>query len=282
MSEIVSEHQNPEQSSSLESSQDTEEILSQQDYIPTPFEESSFEVVGEEVKERDFCALEVEIVPQETAQVDPMFQQFDDSRPESPSKLWHLPEEFAYTGETKEEEEEVNHQEILEEHGKQQYQEGHTAGYQEGYSAAEESVAARYEDLSNQISELGKKISTGADEYFGRLERESIKLSLEVAKKILQITAEVKPDYILDVIRQGLKSLGGSKPLKIRLSPQDFEFLEVVGVPLELSSEELGVEYVADEEIVFGCLIETDFGKADLQIDSMWEQIRQKLEELYK
>ena len=43
------------------------------------------------------------------------------------------------------------------------------------------------------------------------------------------------------VIREGLSKLGAGKPLRIRISPKDMEFIEIVGLPVEISKEELGV-----------------------------------------
>lgn len=56
----------------------------------------------------------------------------------------------------------------------------------------------------------------------------------------------------------------------------------MIGLPVELNTEELGVTYVADESIQSGCVVETNFGELDLQLDQMWEQLRVSIEEAFK
>ncbi|MCB0358146.1 MAG: hypothetical protein KDD44_00865, partial [Bdellovibrionales bacterium] len=153
------------------------------------------------------------------------------------------------------------------------FEEGRAAGDAEGYERGKGEVAEHYQQLATRVEAIAKEMDVRATEFFATVERNALEFSLAVAKKIVLSTAEANPEYIYQVIQQGLSRLGGAKPLKIRISPQDYEFLEVVGLPETLQSSELGVEYVADDAIAAGCVIQTDFGEVDLQLDSMWEQI---------
>ena len=68
-----------------------------------------------------------------------------------------------------------------------------------------------------------------------RLEKQAVDLSLQVSRKILATTAEIKPEYIITVIKEALTQLGAAKPVRIRVSPDDYEFLMVIGLPISLT-----------------------------------------------
>ena len=265
-----------------------EEVVrcAQQDFRPSPYNKTEWETVGERWPHRDFLPLEISVVGDDRLTPDPMFAVFDEGltgkgvdlighgglAPHSKSVV-ESDEPRAPT------EEEIR---ALEELLEQKFAEGKQAGYQEGYREGELSVAERYEKLSARVSEITNGISAQVQGLLNRLQVEAVELSLQISRKILATTVEVRPDYIVDVIREALKSLGAAKPLRVRVSPQDYEFLEVVGLPPELSTQELGVVYVIDESVRSGCIVETDFGEVDMILDKMWEQVKDSIYEAVK
>jgi flagellar assembly protein FliH len=153
-------------------------------------------------------------------------------------------------------------------------EEARKEGYLHGARETEATVMQRYEELSERLKGITDAIYEQWSGLAAVLERQAVDLALQVSKKILSTTVDAKPDYILTVIRQGLSEMGAAKPVRIRVSAEDFEFLNVIGLPMDLSEKELGVTYVADDTIKSGCIIETNFGEVDLVLDRMWEQIR--------
>ena len=256
-------------------------VLSQRDYRPTPYRETSWEIVGESVKERDFVALEVSVLHGDAADADPMFEIFGQGFSRDTESVFHGPfgrPMAAHGGldHPSEEEQLAQLGALLEERYQEGLKDGHAAGFAEG----EAKVAEKYEELSNHVQEVLTSVVTEVSDVLARIEEQALELALDIAKRILSTTVDVRPDYILSVIRAALKSLGAAKPLRIRVSLDDYEFLNVVGLPPELSSQELGVSYVADESVKSGCVVETNFGEVDMVVDRMWEQIRDSLYEV--
>lgn len=253
-------------------------ILSQKEYVPTPYRDSSWEVVGERVKERHFMPLELSIIRTPQAAADPMFEEFGASFDPSIDRIRHASgmEMFAS-------EDEINatKKKIDEEMLKASVIQARKEGYEEGYTAGEEAaklvIAEHYEIIQQRVANISKDIKNHMGSLIAKMEQSALELALTISRKILSTTVELKPDYILDVIRNSLSAAGAGKPLRVRLSPQDLEFLTVVGFPEELSSEETGIVYVADEAVKAGCVVESDFGEIDLQIDRMWEQVKENL-----
>lgn len=255
--------------------------VSQANFRPTPYKAEEWEVVGERLPDLGFIPMEVHIVETEAPEPDEMFENFDTKSISGKESVFHSPDltlreiEAAQQGE-------VIDEAVLEAAKAEAYEAGREAGIAEGYELGKAEVAEKYLDLQQQVANLSKEVLSRTEGFFAEIDKRALDFTLQVSKKILQTTADVKPEYIYEVIKKGLQSLGASTPLRIRVSPQDLEFLEVVGLPEELQTSELGVSYVADDSVKSGCVIETNFGEVDLQLESMWEQVAVNLYEVTK
>jgi flagellar assembly protein FliH len=258
-------------------------VLSQKDYRPTPFVGTTWEIIGEQIAERNFMSMELEVLLDERAAADPMFESFDTTAAickdtssfflpggELPQQPGEVEETFSVS--------EVLESEEFQQLLKQKYEEGHAAGFAEGVAQESARVAEHYETLSARSQALTDSIGEQLNGVFATLEKRAFDLSIQIAEKVVHTTIELKPEYILQVIRKAIGSLNAAKALKIRVSHQDYEFLEVIGLPPEISETELGVAYVADDSISGGCIVETDFGEVNLDIESMWQEVRKAIE----
>ncbi|GEM_PF-2995829 len=244
----------------------------------TPFRASDWEVIGERAPAPNFALMQCPILGESSS--NPNFS-LDSFSVVSSAESWSqetLPD-------ATEQREFVRAANLAEEHTRQlaeQLESGHLAGYEEGYVVGKTESATALEELRAQASQFLTALNDESLATFQRMEKHAVHLAISIARKILITTADVRPDYILEIIREGLKQTGAAKPLRIRVSPADLEFIEVVGIPPELSTEELGVKYQLDESVKSGCIIETDFGDIDLQLEKMWEQIAASLYEVHK
>lgn len=245
----------------------TEEIKKVVEYVPTPYRATQWEGIEKVDRAPSFKKLSVEVV-NNFDDFDPMFERFDVEAVKDNS-------DGDSTGEI--EQDPVITEEMFEEVRLEAYQEGFEAGKLEGSTEAQLEIVEKYETLANSMRDISENIRAEIFTKIEELEHKSLMLALEISKRVLSTTAEVKPEYILDVIRNGLKHLGASKPLKVRVSPQDFEFLEVVGLPEDLTMEGAKVQYIADENIASGCVVETDYGELNLELDKMWAEVKNNL-----
>lgn len=251
------------------------------DYRPSSFQNGNWEVVTVSDDGPDFAPLKLNVIEAENSEPDLLFAVFDRGKNDSDTR-WHSGNPNYVPPRKKEVQAAVIDEKVIEEVGNKKYAEGHSAGIEEGRQSAIEEAEIRIKALESRFNELSNSVESQLKVFFEKVEKEAVKLSLEVAKKILSATVEMKPDYILEVMRAGLGSLGAATPIRIRVSHEDLEFLEIVGTPTDLSPEELGVKYVGDESIKSGCVIETDFGEVDVQLDAMWDKIKDELAEVYK
>ena len=250
-------------------------FVSQRDYNPTPYVDTTWEIDGLQVAERDFMPLEVNIVHEDHADADPMFEVFDKGIPRDQETMF-----YGEAPKKKQAEAPVVDADLIaamEAEWQVRVEEAKQAGFQEGVAVAEASIAERYEQLTARVKSITDAVYQQWSTLAGTLERNAVELSLQVSKKILSTTADVKPEYIITVIREALAQLGAAKPVRIRVSHEDYEFLHVIGLPLDISAGEIGVTYLADDQIKSGCIVETDFGEVDLVLDRMWEQVKDSI-----
>lgn len=256
--------------------------LSQKDYRPTPFATTRWEVVGERITNRDFLPLEVAILKGEAVVADPMFEVFAEGLSQDLETVTHSANPTQRAAESGPSAAPEISAEVLEELRQKAFEEGRAQGRIEGADELRSTVDERYNEIQQRLEAFHETLRAEVANYRVTSEKRAAELALAIAKKILVTTAEIRPQYILDVVRGALESEGAGKPLRIRVSPQDYEFLEVIGLPAELSTQETGVHYVSDENVASGCVLETDFGEVDLQLEKMWEQIKESLYEVVK
>jgi flagellar biosynthesis/type III secretory pathway protein FliH len=106
------------------------------------------------------------------------------------------------------------------------------------------------------------------------LEASAVKLAVEIGEKIVGHAVEINPEYITNIVRQALGKAGGAAIKTVRVSPQDLEFIQVVGVAKQLKEFDGTWAFEADDTIRAGCVVSTSAGEVDFQIDKAWERMR--------
>lgn len=250
--------------------EEKEVSLSQKDYVPTPYRASLWEGIEFLDKSPAFRAINLEVLENEGLLFDPMFEKFD--------------AEFRggmggsdFSEATEEQSQPAMSEELIAEIKAQAFEEGRAAGIQEGILEAQGAIVEKYEALSNSLVEITNTIRSELDLRITELETKAVTLALDVSKKILDTTTEVKPEYILSVIRKAFIEIGTQKGLVVRVSHQDYEFLEVVGLPEDMIGEQSKIRYVADDKVTSGCIVETDYGTVNLGLDQMWNEVKDKI-----
>lgn len=245
-------------------------VLSQAEFVPTPFRESSWELVGERLDVVHFVSMDVEVLQSELTKADPMFADFGGGMAGNTSYS---------TGQARTEEvvAPVIDEEFLDAVRAEAFEQGRLQGVEEGKAEAALESQSALEEMGKELKQFQLQLVKEVKNVVAKTEKGGFELALAISKKILNLTAEVRPEYIMEIIRGALATTGAGKALKVRVSAQDFEFLEVIGLPPDLSSEETGVIYVADENVQSGCIVETDFGEIDHRLDEMWNEVKLNL-----
>ncbi len=149
------------------------------------------------------------------------------------------------------------------------YENGFLQGEKAGMEIAEQKVEAlmrRYTDAILEISKLRASL-------YAQVEREVVKLSVEVAKKIIGREIQADPEIIQTLVRVALSHVAEKSAVTVHLSPADYNYL--LAQRTELSQTEgRDISLLADKSIERGgCLIQTECGDIDARIEEKFREV---------
>lgn len=144
---------------------------------------------------------------------------------------------------------------------------------------AEQEVAARFAaEVSAQAAEMREKlaetieqISALSDEITTRLEKDLVKLALQIAKKVVAREVTIDREIAMTLVKVSLGKLHNRSIAEVHLNPEDFTFVQAQREKLDFRGS---LDLVEDRSIsVGGCLIHTETGDIDARIESQFEEI---------
>ncbi|MCI5064277.1 hypothetical protein MRY87_00980 [bacterium] len=253
----------------------------QSDYQETPYEDASWEIIDEVDENPQFAPLEMEVLNAGEFSVDPMFEDYGGTAPADTVRLFHATD--VHQTEPSVSPEELLRREIAElrEKHAQELQALEASalerGREEGRAAREAEHEASKQQVDESIQTVIRDMFQQLKETVTELEEHSVQFSLEVAKKIIGSSVEVNPEYIVEIVQEALKQAGTALIKKIRVSPEDFEFIEVLGVRKVIQGFDGSWDFEADATINSGCVVDTSAGEIDYQLDEAWERIAEEV-----
>ena len=154
---------------------------------------------------------------------------------------------------------------------KEAYEKGFSEGERAGRETGEkmvEAVLKQYTQTLEELKGLRHNLLTGS-------EREVVRLSLEVAKKVVKREVCVDEELILALVKVALSRLADQSLMTVRVNPKDCQSILHFRVsPGHRDSWHDGIKLVEDPLITRGgCLIETDSGVIDARVEEQFREI---------
>jgi flagellar assembly protein FliH len=150
--------------------------------------------------------------------------------------------------------------------------------YEKGIADGKASARAEYEaataDMRSQISGALRAFSKERAEYFGRVEVEVVRLSLNIAKKILHRESQIDPMVLTGVVHVALHKLESDTRVRMRTHPDEARFWS----NYFQQAKEIypTVEVAGDSTLQQGhCILETEFGTSEISLDTQLKEIEQ-------
>ncbi|MCB0336528.1 MAG: hypothetical protein KDD62_09480 [Bdellovibrionales bacterium] len=254
------------------------EVISgaQAEFQETPYEDSTWEILGEIEENPQFNPIDLQVISTGEFQLDPMFEDYGGRLDPSMKHRFHLPEGDQNEALSLEEyyknhigELEEKHAALVAEAQKVAFEEGKQKGWNDALEEAKQreglardSVKLLFEDMVSQIRDA-----------LSKLEKNSVEFALAVSRKIVGTAVEVNPEYLVPIVREALSNAGTAVIKKVRVSPEDFEFIEVVGVRKVLDCFDGTWDFEADNTVRSGCIVETSAGEIDYRLDEAWQRV---------
>lgn len=155
--------------------------------------------------------------------------------------------------------------------------------YEKGRLDAEQDFILEIEKIKSEYASLMVLFQNAVNQLIDKREKiwqesesEIIKLILTISSKMVgeEISNNSK-DVIKYVVKEALSHVCGKKIVAVRLSPDDAKKINLLE---EVKVAEQNIKILEDDTITSGgCVIETDFGSVDCQMETRWEEIRKAL-----
>ncbi len=153
-------------------------------------------------------------------------------------------------------------------------------GYENGYEAG---VAAATEAMHQQlqtIASIASNVTVDKGELIRECEAQVVDLVIDVARKVLGREISLDRSVVVKLVDKALERVTGQVVLRIRVNPSEYElvrqhWLERGG----RDDETMPLEIVADKRVKpGGCVVDTQGGTVDAQIDVQLTEIRRAFE----
>jgi len=162
---------------------------------------------------------------------------------------------------------------------KQAYQKGYGEGQEAGRREGEE----RLKEKLHLVYQLAHEAVKNKEKIIASSESDIVELVIEVAKKVIGEEINLNRQVITQVAATAIEQVRPGDPLTIRVNPRDVETLmEYWDDALGENPGEHHWQIVADRRVrPGGCIIDTETGTVDAQIDTQLVRIRNAFESLH-
>lgn len=131
----------------------------------------------------------------------------------------------------------------------------------------------------SQVTQKLVQLEAMREKFYKDSEKEMVKLAMAMAEKVIGNIAAERPEIIRDVVRQALERSLGDR-ITVKINPEDyktikegkFEFKDVLDRTKRLV-------FKKDDTIAKGgCVVETEVGTIDAQLETQLEAIKKALD----
>jgi flagellar assembly protein FliH len=153
--------------------------------------------------------------------------------------------------------------------------EAYERGFSEGEKAGKEVGEKMVEALLKQYSQTLEELANLRKQIFTASEREVIRLSLEIARKVVKREVTIDEEVIMALVKVALNRLGDESVMTVRVNPRDYQsILRYSSSQGKANPLHAGIKLVEDVLISRGgCLIETEAGIIDARVEEQFREI---------
>ncbi|EYE88827.1 hypothetical protein Q428_06030 [Fervidicella metallireducens AeB] len=165
---------------------------------------------------------------------------------------------------------EASKKEILKKAEESGYQSGYQSGYKDGYNYGINEALEEGEKIKNQAEEQIKNNLEELKLHIKKTEKEIIKLSVDIAKHIINTELSLNPDAVYKIAEKAITQAVDKKQVILKVNPGDFNIVKRRKDDLAMYVEDANNIFIlADSNIQQGSVIvETPSGFVDASIDN--------------
>jgi flagellar assembly protein FliH len=158
------------------------------------------------------------------------------------------------------------------------------SGYDDGLKVAEKEISETIERMSQVFTNALKELASLKDEIIANAEGDLIELTMTIAKKLVCHELKQHPEFLIDVIKEAIKTSKMENEITIRINPEDRIILEqhageLIDFLRTMTFDQTAKIIIEDDTSLTqgGCVIITDTNIIDMtyeaRLDSVIEAI---------
>jgi len=153
-----------------------------------------------------------------------------------------------------------------------------------GFEEAFNEVKMQYEDLLQEAESIRAHARVEYSDVMASIESDAINIVLDVAKKVIGNEIAQDKESILSMIRQAFEKCSNKENAVLRVSPDDYEFVQENKDRLLSMIEGIGgLEIKKDPSLkAFGCIVETPVGSIDASLQTKLKKIEDVFREIIR
>lgn len=251
--------------------------ITQLTYRTEKYSDTTWEIVGERAEDLGFVPMEFPAISQAQVTVDPMFADYGGLQNSDQERRWHMPEGVRGNPISDREAKEALLEEVakakeleIEKRIAEAEERGRASAMEEFTTTQNEKLAHIEQRMTSILQDLAKQLAHNIT----IIEKDALDLTLTISEKLIGYAVEINPEYVSEIIKEALRHSGSAKILKVRVSQEDMEFINVVGISKTIKDFDGTWNFEGDPTIRAGCVVETSAGQIDYQLDKAWERIR--------
>ena len=155
------------------------------------------------------------------------------------------------------------------------YNEGYAVGRQEGFLAGEKKAREVFAPFLETLQEIVQELTSVRKRMRVKMEREMAVMVVQIAKKIIRFDLAAREDSVQDLIRLAVNSVIDRETMVIKVHPEDKTYAENYRPELlRAFADAKNISFVAHPGVARGgCVVESNFGKVEANLDSLDAQI---------
>ena len=157
----------------------------------------------------------------------------------------------------------------------QERAEAEAAGYAAGYARGQSDGELAWREQTERLAALVDAAVHDVQATLVELETQIVHLALAVAGRVVEQELADHPELVVDVVRATLRTVANLPIVRVRVHPDDYQFLETAWSTITRAAGDPPVELLADATIQRGgCVVDTASGFADSQPRTRLDEIR--------
>jgi len=153
-------------------------------------------------------------------------------------------------------------------------------GIEQGKSLGREVAQRELMPALELMQQYATMLAAERADLSARFEEQLVSLATQMAEKILNAELNVKPEMLVGIVKNALRSVTEAKQVTLRVHPQDLELLraKTEEIAAGLSSAAV-LDLRPDDSLRRGdCLVDSDIGSLDAKLETQLTSLKQQLE----